>query len=519
MKVFCKEKNGINYLIDTRIELWNVIMLVAGNPEINHVDLNYKLEIVNRFGKYKHHPVIQFIRKYGPQGKLFTSIDAPVWYMLSVTPDLNWRRDMSNPYEKEPLMDSLRLLVRKFSLETGFSHFFNENADFYDRSLSDLLFNREGDEKQRLLRYYGEKNSKTLKFNVILNFLGFGNFGPRLETAGGRELYAIIAPTGSYANLPTFSLAELDGLIWHEFGHAFANQLIEENMTAFNRCIQLWNPVRSQMASQAYHEWKVILWEYLVNAVMCRLAAERSGENYAELTYERNLLGNDWIYLPPLLSALREYESKRMEYPTLRSFMPVIVRSFQQITPEQIAFLHQKRDNMRRPDVANMPSLGDIYGKKNVLFIVSSKEENAPAHSSLIQKVKEHQKHFFPSAAFVTDTVATGMDLSRYHLFVIGTLQGNRLLQQVITQLPVVVKQTELVVGKKYSGDGYVFMSGWINPFNTQNTMVIYAAQDPEYLINFAQIPRGGTHFHLAKGVITLKAGNYIRRNSVWMCP
>lgn len=495
-------------------------MLVAGNPEVNSVDLDYKLTIINRFGEYKNHPVIQFIRKYGPQGKLFTSIDAPIWYMLSVTPELDWRPDMPNPYEKEPLLDSLRLLTRKFALDTDFPGFFNDNSDFYNLALSDLMFNRgAGDERKQLLHYYGEESGKSLKFTVILNFLGYGNFGPRMETAGGKELYAIIAPTGSYGRLPTFSQAELDGLIWHEFGHAFANQLVEEHMVEFNQCIRLWDPIKAQMASQAYQEWKVVLWEYLVNAVMCRLAAERNGENYAELTYTRPLVGNYWIYLPPLLDVLKRYESNRLKYPDLRSFMPEIVNAFRQITPEQIKSLQQKAENVRQPDVVALPVFGEIYGKKNVLFVVSSEEENSLGHNHLMRRIKEHQAQFFPSGKIVTDTMAMGMDLSPYHLFVIGTSQGNRLLTQVLRQLPVVIAGSEMIVGKKYSGNGYVFMSGWVNPFNPQNVMVIYTAQDPENLINFAQIPRGGTHFHLTKGIITLKTGNYLRKNATWICP
>ena len=518
-QIFRTHIKGISYSVDPRIELLQTVMLLAGNPQINSVGIDYKLAIVNQFAAYGQHPLINFIQTYAPQGKLFSSIDAPIWYMLHLTPELEWRKDLINPYEKQPLLDSLRVLLKAFVIQSRYADFFNSNAQLYRVTLSSLHLNLvDQDEKTRLLAYYGVNERKPIRFNVILNFLGYGNFGPRFETPTVRESYAIVAPTGSYDRLPTFNHNELYGLIWHEFGHSFGNSLVEEHLSQFETLAALWQPIKVSMQAQAYHEWKVVLWEHLVNAVMCRLAASKYGENYADMSYVRPLLGKQWIYLTPLLKALKQYEASRHTYPTLRSFMPEIVNVFRRVEAQDIERWQQGTMLVRQPDIANLPLLGDIYGQKNVLFILATAETNQDGHARLRTYVEAHQAALFPSAKVVDDTLAMSMDLSKYHLFVVGTPWGNRFLQQVLPQLPIRLTAREVVIEKKYEGTGYLFMSGWVNPYNVSNIMAIYTAQDPADLVNFAFIPRGSTHYHIAKGSITLKAENYQRRGLIWSC-
>ena len=518
-QIFRTQTKGISFSIDPRIELLQTVMLLAGNPQINPVDLDYKLAIARRFAAYRQHPLFGFIKKYGPEGKLFTSIDAPIWYTMHLTPDLEWRRDVGNSFRKEPLLDSLRILLRAFAKESHYADFFNSNAAFYRLSLSNLQFNlADQDEKARLLAYYGVRDGKQIQFNVILNFLGAGNFGPRLESPAGREFYAVISPNGSYDRIATFDHNELYGLIWHEFGHSFANPLVEENLAQFEALSALWEPIKASMESQAYGEWKAVVWEHLVNAVTCRLAASKYGEDYAEVNFVRPLLGKRWIYAVPLLAALKEYEANRASYPTLRSFTARILAAFGHIQPRDIEQWQEKTAQIRQPEVTALPLLGDIYGKENVLFILSTGEADQAGDARLKAFVKAHQAQDFPSATLVDDTAALRMDLSGYHLFVVGTPWGNRFLQRVMPQLPVRITAKEVIAGKKYEGTGYTFMSGWVNPGNPGKIMAIYTAQDPDDLVNFTWIPRGSTHYHLTKGFITLKAQDYQRRNLIWSC-
>jgi hypothetical protein len=198
--------------------------------------------------------------------------------------------------------------------------------------------------------------------------------------------------------------------------------------------------------------------------------------------------------------------------------MPQIIKIFKSITPTDIEHWQGQTMLIRKPDVETIPLLGDIYGKKNVLFILSTSESDQEGHTALKSFIKNHQSNDFSSATIVEDTVALKMDLSKYHLFVVGTPSGNCFLQKVLQALPVRITTKEVIAGKKYEGNGYVFMSGWPNPYNQNHVMAIYTAQSPKDLINFTTIPRGSTHYHLSKGLITIKAENYLRRNLIWSC-
>ncbi|ADB42925.1 DUF4932 domain-containing protein [Spirosoma linguale] len=519
-QVFQTQIKGVTYSVDPRIELFQTVMLLAGNPQINGADLDYKLLIATYFEPYQQHALFGFIKKYAPQGKLFTTIDGPIWFMLHLTPQLEWRKDLPNPYHQQPLLDSLRILVKQFARDSHYADFFNSNAEFYRLSLANLTFNLAGqDEKTRLLAYYGATNPQRIQFHVVLNFLGYGHFGPRLETARSKEFYAIIAPNGGHDGLPTFNQKDLYGLLWHEFGHSFANPLIEENLAQFETMSSLWEPIKVSMQVQAYAEWKAVLWEHLVNAVMCRLAAQKQGEAYAQLIYVRPLLGRRWIYLHPLLEALKDYEANRKSYPTLRSFMPRIIQAFTHIQPGHIEQWQQQTNFIRQPDVALLPNLEAIYGQSNVLFILATGEVDRSGHDRLKAYVKAHQLEHFPTATLMDDTVALKMDLSAYNLFVVGTPWGNRYLQKVLPQIPINLTTDGIIVGKKYEGQGYAFLTSWVNPSNPQQVMTIYTAQKPDDLVNFATIPRGGSHYHLVKRLITVKGENYQRSGLVWNCP
>ena len=61
-KVFNTNINGINFSVDPRIELFQSVMLLAGNPLINTADLDYKVAIFNRFAPYRQHPLFGFIK-------------------------------------------------------------------------------------------------------------------------------------------------------------------------------------------------------------------------------------------------------------------------------------------------------------------------------------------------------------------------------------------------------------------------------------------------------------------------
>lgn len=514
------ELNDVNFSIDPRIELFHAVELAAGIPLINHIELDYKQNIEKHFKPYQNHPIFSFLHRNAPSGKLFNSIDAPIWFLLHLTNDFEWRKDILYPDANNPYVDSLRMYLKDLSIQSNYPKFFNSNADFYNITLTTLSYNLpDFDEKNRLLKYGGVKNGSTIQFNVIVNYLGWGNFGPRLFKKDGAEFYAVIAPQKSAIRVPTFDLAGLYHLLWHEFGHSFANPAVEKIESQFEPLIYLWEPIKESMRSQAYASWISVVKEHLTEAIAIRLAANKFGEDYASLNYVRPQKGKRWIYLNPLLKALKEYEADRNSYPTLDDFMPKIVASLRNVKQPDINDWMAETEELRKPDVNTMPVIGEIYNKENILIILSTHEPDKAADTRLKEFINNF-KNNIPSlakATIVTDTTALKMDVSGYNLFVWGTPSGNLFLKKHISQLPLVIKSDRVIASSEYIGSGYAVLTAWVNPYNKENIMIIHTAQNPNNLVNFNGVAHGGANYHIVKNLITLKEGAFKRVGLVWV--
>jgi hypothetical protein len=522
-KEFKHMYGGVAFSVDPRIELYQAVVLASGMPVTNYVDIDYKLKVDKQMAKYKNHPLFRFSEQHLKRNNIFKYIDAPITFLLHLDNNFEWRKDVTYEFRNDATIDSFRHYLRQFVRESDYIHFFNSNEAFYDISLRNLQFNLEDfKEKERVLNYYGVKQNEAIDFNLILNFLGWGNFGPRLHTSKGKEMYAVIAPQKSYIRIPTFDQTRMYDLVWHEFGHSFANPAVEKKpyIDQLLALSHLHEPIKESMRQQAYAEWLAVLREHLTEAVACRLAAQKFGETFAEQNLVRVKKGRRWIYLNPLLDALKEYEANRAKYPTLEDFMPRIVESFQKITQADIDKWIAVTEAIRKPDVAKMPKIDEVFNKDSVLIILSAHESDSAAD----RRLKEFIKDFIQlvpglrKGRTITDDEVGNYDLSLYNLFIVGTPAGNSVLQKVLPQLPIQLDENGIIGEKKYDGKGYMLMSGWINPINTQKVMTIITALHPGDMLNFNRAPFGGSNYHIMKNLVTYKVGEYKRSGLIWSC-
>ena len=511
--------NGVNFTVNPLIELYHTVEVISGTPLVNFIELDYKQKIITNFAPYKSHPLFAYLQRNALYGKLFDSIDAPIWAMLHMTNNFEWRKDIDVPEAKNPALDSLRILLKDFVKKSNYVQFFNSNMDFYKISLATLTYNLPNfDEKHRLLNYCGNASNKEMQFNVILNFLGWGNFGPRIFKNNGAELYAVIAPEKVAIRVPTFDVSALYRLLWHEFAHSFANPAIEKYQTQFDQFAWMWEPIKESMRAQAYHSWQSVVKEHLTEAIACRMAALKFGEQAADLNYVRRQYGMRWIYLHPLLEALKHYEKNRKVYPTLESFIPEIIKAFKQITNKEIEQWMAVTDDIRKPNVSAMPTIGNIYDQKNILFITSTNEVDKEADL----KLKEFMNRFknlvpvLKDAKIVSDTTALKMDLSDYNLSVWGTPKGNKFLQKYFREIPLLIEDTRVIAENIYEGTGYGILIGWVNPLNKDKTMAIYTGQSPYDVIDFNTIPNGAGNYHIFNNKVTIKQSAFNRLGEIW---
>jgi hypothetical protein len=86
---------------------------------------------------------------------------------------------------------------------------------------------------------------------------------------------------------------------------------------------------------------KISFNEHLVRAGEVRLALTLGRP---EVSQQLRATYAAWIYLPLFEAQLQRYEADRQCYPTLESFLPVLINALSQLTPERIvslaAYLH-----------------------------------------------------------------------------------------------------------------------------------------------------------------------------------
>lgn len=512
--VIKQDINGVEISIDPRIEFFQILNLVGGNPAINATEMNYKLNIISYFEKFRNHPALDFFRN--TYQNYFSNIDAPYSLLLSLNNDFTFRQGLiDSVWQKHRGIDTLLKVMRTFIAESDFVTFFNSQERFYELLLQNTIFTLDDfDEKKLILDYFGIENNDEHRFFLILNSLGFGNFGKGVSLESSDEHYAIVSPVSGNGSIPYFEKYKVYAMIWHEFSHSFSNPLVNENWDDFRRLLYLYEPIQQSMAAQYYRTWQSVVSEHMVRAVTCRLGAIKYSEEFAELNLNRIELGQKFIYTLPIISALKEYEKMRDYFPSLGSFMHNIINALEAVNKDHVNNWLSIAEKVREPDIKDIPSVGSIYGRENQMLILSTCEEDSAA----ARRLKEFVIKTHPKFEVVDDTTALQMDLSSYNLFVIGTPWGNRFMEKYIGLLPVKIKRNRLIAQSIYEGTGYAFMSGWINPFNHENVMVIYAAQHPDNLINFTWIPRGFTDYHIVRNFITIKAADYSRYNNIWGC-
>lgn len=504
--------NGITFCIDKRIELFNVVAYLADYPYLNGLDYSYKNDIETYFAKYRIHPAI--VNYESLFRKSFRSIDAPIFFMACLDDELNYRAEPQDVFNKA-YADSLRNMIKKFRKECKFDEFYVNHMNFYNLILSTIQFNfRDFKEKESIENYYGSKQNS---YTVILNLLGSGNFGPRIKSASGMDIYCIIEPESNMGDIPVFSANRIfNNLICHEFSHSFVNPLVEKHIETVNKSSALFDTIKQSMNSQAYSDWETTVKEHIVRAVACRLAANKYGEESSNLTEYRSEVGHRFIYVIPLIAKLKEYEQNRKRYKTFDDFFPELLSVFTKIKPEDISIYQNTVASFRKPNISNMPEFGNVDAEK-LLIITPTEESDSTDQQQLLGFINDYKQQFFPDSKLISDKEALKMDFSNYDIIVLGTPNGNVFLKKYIEQIPVFIGTNNIVADKEYIGDKFQMLISWVNPQNENRHMSIYTAQKTQDIINMNTI-MPSINYTIAKNYKTVKKGKYKNSMNIWMC-
>ena len=149
---------------------------------------------------------------------------------------------------------------------------------------------------------------------------------------------------------------------------------------------------------------------------------------------------------------------------------------------------------------------------KNKPNIYVWKEAAQNSFANFIQRYK----NYYPNAKIISAKEALEMDLQKHDLVVFGNYQNNQFLKSNFANLPVKFTEKGFVADHTYEADDLVLITAWLHPTNSERKCELYISNHLENLVNMDWVPRGGTNYHITRGLITIKSGNYTRRMKIW---
>jgi hypothetical protein len=326
--------------VDERVELLGIVFRLAGNEEYNTTDnVKYVADIHHHFDKFIDHPLIKYARELRDSSGI--SYDAvmsmavhlkeppvldPVIPFSVSLPDKRWNRESATKFTA---------LLKQFYKDADFAAFFQAHLSDYSvaESRFNILFKKL--DVNWYYKFYGKAPAEN--FNIIIGLgNGGGNYGPHVNLNDQtKKVYAIIGSgTFDEQGAPTYDGASYLPTLIHEFNHSFINYLTDKYEQQLRGAGTLiYEKESTKMRKQAYGDWKTMMNEALVRAsVISYLKTHNTDTLVAEQELKQQL-ARGFVWIRPLVNLLGKYQLQRKSYPTLESFMPVIVDFYNKLAP------------------------------------------------------------------------------------------------------------------------------------------------------------------------------------------
>ncbi len=349
--------------VDERCELLSTIFRLMESEEyVTTTNPNYTDDLNSYFEVYKNHELIQYLKKYRKTNGI--GYDAPmnlathiqiVNGKISLIDGIK-KTSIDSRWDKNTLTHIIQLL-NDFYTESQFNKFFISQTALIEKTAKKATEYFENIDMKWYEKFYGDKPRGT--FNLIISLSnGYNNYGVKVSYLSNKEdIYAIIGCDVDSLNNPIFDESSLE-LVIHEFCHSFCNHLIDENYDQMQKkADKFFNLKKGILSDQAYTNSKIMLYEILVRASVIKYMSDHYSINLNRyFGYEK---GYGFIWIEELYNRLLDYEKNRIQYPTLSSYMPEIVKAQNKLKPKKLL-----KDQERQKPLMSIKNIK--YFKKDV---------------------------------------------------------------------------------------------------------------------------------------------------------
>jgi hypothetical protein len=333
---------------DARVELLMIVFRLVGAEEyrMDTATSTYSREVDQWFQPFANHAAIRIARAQREERGVGYDAVPGLAVHLDNAADLNlrvpldpWPEKLDRRWTSTSIAELLAAL-REFVRETRFADFFAGHQPIYDEAAKRVKATVAEAKLESWVRDFFGPGASAASFTMIPGLLcGGGNYGSSVRHPDGRlELTPVLGIwSWDEEGMPLFGADHLP-TVAHEFTHAFANPVIDHHADDFEEAgVALFRTVERQMQSQAYANWRTMLYESLVRGCVVRYVARTQGEAKAEAqAREEEARGFRWT--GELASLLESYEQVRAKFAHLDAFAPHLV-SFFDGQAEQLANL------------------------------------------------------------------------------------------------------------------------------------------------------------------------------------
>ena len=342
------QKIELKAKVDERCELLGAVFRLAGAEEYldNYIPI-YLDSLDNYFEPYKNHEIVEYTKTF--RENFGVAYDAPM--MLAIHLQIVGGKISLIPNVKENSLDSSRWnrgylprfieLLNDFYTTTKFHNFFVSQSGFIEKVEQTATEYFSIIDMEWYKNFYGDVPDGN--FNLVIGLSnGPNSYGLKVEYLDGKEdLHSItICALDSLSN-PYFDDEWSLDLIIHEFCHSFCNHLIVENFDKMKKKADEFYKIKKDLLHKGYTNGQIMMFETLVRASTIKYMADHYQIDLKSYFSIEKSYG--FMYIEELYNFLLNYEQHRDKYPTLKSYMPEMVKLFNKLNPKKIIKEQEKQ--------------------------------------------------------------------------------------------------------------------------------------------------------------------------------
>jgi hypothetical protein len=335
-----KNVNGINIIIDPRMELLSAVQALSSYDKIHEWlasgEFTYKSEMNKYFSKFSGHKAVKEFDSLMGNGILYNSREMMLY--LSNPPSLSLKQYFSDNLKSQvgPVkLEEFPALLKEFAADTKFYQFYNSRKEFYNSIIeknAEVLNSK--DYISSLEQYYGTKQNS---YNIILTPMLSGAMGPSVKNSDGKlDLYCILGEGSLKGNeLVYLNEDSYKKVIYGIFSYPFVVPLVQEKREEIFNYSELFIPISEKMEEMYYPNWDICVWQHIVRAVQVRETYRTSGKEKYESEI-RSYKQEGFAYIEELAKRLEVYENNRDKYKTFESFFPQLIKVFEELNSKDL---------------------------------------------------------------------------------------------------------------------------------------------------------------------------------------